>query len=206
MKRTGGGSMEKTNKRKEDLARTHEAILSVASELFMAKGFKNTSTREIALQANITQPNLYHHFKNKKELYIAVISQLTERVQKKLTPIVRSADSIEDKLHRLIKVLLEEHPANLFLMLNDMLQEMGTEYNKVLYGIFKQTYIDNISAIFEKNESSPVFQKNICAADATRFVLYNVSALLSVERTYRRKTEDKDITKICPIDVIWDSF
>lgn len=74
--------MEKTNKRKEDLARTHEAILSVASELFMAKGFKNTSTREIALQANITQPNLYHHFKNKKELYIAVISQLTERVQK----------------------------------------------------------------------------------------------------------------------------
>lgn len=112
-----------------------------------------------------------------------------------MTPIVRSADSIEDKLHRLIKVLLEEHPANLFLMLNDMLQEMGTEYNKVLYGIFKQTYIDNISAIFEKNESSPVFQKNICAADATRFVLYNVSALLSVERTYRRKTEDKDITK-----------
>jgi AcrR family transcriptional regulator len=90
--------MEKANKRKEDSARTHEAILSVASELFMKKGFKNTSTREIALKADITQPNLYHHFKNKKELYIAVIKQLTERVQKKLSPIVQSTDSIEGQI------------------------------------------------------------------------------------------------------------
>ncbi len=58
--------MEKPNKRKADLERTRQIILSVASELFMTKGFKNTSTREIALKANITQPNLYHHFKIKK--------------------------------------------------------------------------------------------------------------------------------------------
>ena len=64
--------MEKPNKRKADLERTRQIILSVASELFMTKGFKNTSTREIALKANITQPNLYHHFKNKKELYLAL--------------------------------------------------------------------------------------------------------------------------------------
>ena len=67
--------MEKPNKRKADLERTRQIILSVASELFMTKGFKNTSTREIALKANITQPNLYHHFKNKKELYLAVIDR-----------------------------------------------------------------------------------------------------------------------------------
>ena len=48
--------MEKPNKRKADLERTRQIILSVASELFMTKGFKNTSTREIALKANITQP------------------------------------------------------------------------------------------------------------------------------------------------------
>ncbi|MGH2183148.1 TetR/AcrR family transcriptional regulator, partial [Enterococcus faecalis] len=54
--------MEKPNKRKADLEPTRQIILSVASELFMTKEFKNTSTREIALKANITQPNLYHHF------------------------------------------------------------------------------------------------------------------------------------------------
>ena len=47
--------MEKPNKRKADLERTRQIILSVASELFMTKGFKNTSTREIALKR--TLPN-----------------------------------------------------------------------------------------------------------------------------------------------------
>ena len=43
--------MEKPNKRKADLERTRQIILSVASELFMTKGFKNTSTREIAFKS-----------------------------------------------------------------------------------------------------------------------------------------------------------
>ena len=89
--------MEKPNKRKADLERTRQIILSVASELFMTKGFKNTSTREIALKANITQPNLYHHFKNKKELYLAVIEELTSRVQEELVPIVSGNASVEEK-------------------------------------------------------------------------------------------------------------
>ena len=140
--------MEKPNKRKADLERTRQIILSVASELFMTKGFKNTSTREIALKANITQPNLYHHFKNKKELYLAVIEELTSRVQEELVPIVSGNASVEEKLYQLIKVLLDEHPTNLFLMLNDMFQEMGPDYNRTLYQIFKKTYINNIAAIF----------------------------------------------------------
>ncbi|NRE12454.1 TetR/AcrR family transcriptional regulator, partial [Enterococcus faecalis] len=31
--------------------------------------------------------------------------------------------------------------------------------------------------------------------DATRFILYNVSALLSIEKTYQRKTVDDDVKK-----------
>ena len=42
---------------------TKEVILYVAGQLFMDKGFQATSTRDIAENAGITQPNLYHHFK-----------------------------------------------------------------------------------------------------------------------------------------------
>lgn len=187
--------MEKPNKRKADLERTRQIILSVASELFMTKGFKNTSTREIALKANITQPNLYHHFKNKKELYLAVIEELTSRVQEELVPIVSGNASVEEKLYQLIKVLLDEHPTNLFLMLNDMFQEMGPDYNRTLYQIFKKTYINNIAAIFESEPETNCLQEGISVDDATRFILYNVSALLSIEKTYQRKTVDDDVKK-----------
>ena len=178
--------MEKPNKRKADLERTRQIILSVASELFMTKGFKNTSTREIALKANITQPNLYHHFKNKKELYLAVIEELTSRVQEELVPIVSGNASVEEKLYQL---------TNLFLMLNDMFQEMGPYYNRTLYQIFKKTYINNIAAIFESEPETNCLQEGISVDDATRFILYNVSALLSIEKTYQRKTVDDDVKK-----------
>ncbi|MGK0551131.1 TetR/AcrR family transcriptional regulator [Enterococcus faecalis] len=187
--------MDKLNKRKADLERTRQVILTVASDLFMTKGFKNTSTREIADKAKITQPNLYHHFKNKKELYLAVIEELTDHVQAELAPIVTDNSSLETKLFRLVKVLLEEHPANLFLMLNDMFQEMDADYERALYQIFKKTYIENIAVIFETEDKTYHLQQAVSVSDATRFVLYNVSALLSVEKTYQRKTTDEDIQK-----------
>ena len=53
-----------------------------------------------------------------------MIEELTSRVQEELVPIVSGNASVEEKLYQLIKVLLDEHPTNLFLMLNDMFQEM----------------------------------------------------------------------------------
>lgn len=151
--------MEKPNKRKADLERTRQIILSVASELFMTKGFKNTSTREIALKANITQPNLYHHFKNKKELYLAVIEELTSRVQEELVPIVSGNASVEEKLYQLIKVLLDEHPTNLFLMLNDMCQEMKFSITIVRCIKFSKKPISIILRLFLKVNLKPIAYK-----------------------------------------------
>ncbi len=49
---------------------TRHQILEVASSLFMNHGFLATSTRKIATEVGITQPNLYHHFRNKEEIYV----------------------------------------------------------------------------------------------------------------------------------------
>jgi AcrR family transcriptional regulator len=185
--------MEKVNLRKLELERTRQTILDVASELFMSKGFKNTATREIALKAGITQPNLYYHFKNKQELYMAVIQQLTETVRVELKPIVSSNDTIEVKLNQLVNVLIDKHPTNLFLMLNVMLDEMADEYQAKLYHIFETTYIDNIAAIFMETKGETALREDVSVAEATRFVLYNVSALLSIKKTYRRATDKDDI-------------
>ena len=57
-------------------------------------------------------------------------------------------------------------------MLNDMFQEMGPDYNRTLYQIFKKTYINNIAAIFWKVNLKPIeLQEGISVDDATRFIL-----------------------------------
>lgn len=41
-------------------------IIEVARNKFMSSGYKATSTRMIAKEVGITQPNLYYHFKTRK--------------------------------------------------------------------------------------------------------------------------------------------
>lgn len=49
------------------------AIVESAVELFAEKGFRGTTTRELAAALHVTEPVLYQHFKTKKDLYSAII-------------------------------------------------------------------------------------------------------------------------------------
>lgn len=49
-------------------------IIAYATELFMTQGYLATSTRQIAKGLHITQPAIYHHFKNKEEIYVEVLT------------------------------------------------------------------------------------------------------------------------------------
>lgn len=51
---------------------TRAAILKNAKKLFVKKGFAGTSISEIAKAARINQSLIYHHFKNKEDLWISV--------------------------------------------------------------------------------------------------------------------------------------
>jgi AcrR family transcriptional regulator len=48
-------------------------ILRTAIHLFAGKGFRGTTTRELAAAAGVTEPVLYQHFPSKKDLYAAII-------------------------------------------------------------------------------------------------------------------------------------
>jgi len=66
-----------------------KAILEAAETLFAEKGFDAVSMSAIAGLANTSKPNIYHHFKNKNELYLAVMKAAVQRSSVLL-------DSLED--------------------------------------------------------------------------------------------------------------
>src|SRR5512133_2759788 len=50
-----------------------QQLLAVATKLFADRGYEATTTAAIAEAAGITEPVLYRHFQNKKDLYLAVL-------------------------------------------------------------------------------------------------------------------------------------
>jgi len=50
-----------------------QQILDVAVKLFSQKGFRGTTTKEIALAAGVNEAIIFRHFTTKRELYAAII-------------------------------------------------------------------------------------------------------------------------------------
>lgn len=54
----------------------HQDILGAAIVLFNEKGFKAATTAAIAKQAGISEPTMYKHFNNKKDLFISCFQSI----------------------------------------------------------------------------------------------------------------------------------
>jgi AcrR family transcriptional regulator len=50
-----------------------QEILAAAMELFAKKGFRGTTTRDLATQAEVNEAIIFRHFNNKQELYSAIL-------------------------------------------------------------------------------------------------------------------------------------
>jgi len=63
-------------------------IVAIASELFSQKGFRGTTTKEIADQAGVSEAIIFRHFATKDDLYRAILDfkvrQVTDRMQQNL--------------------------------------------------------------------------------------------------------------------------
>ncbi len=58
---------------------SRETILMAATKIFLKKGFEKTTMADIAKQANVTQPAIYVHFKDKMDLMKSVCQWSAER-------------------------------------------------------------------------------------------------------------------------------
>ncbi|WP_419393920.1 TetR/AcrR family transcriptional regulator [Cytobacillus praedii] len=74
-------------KNKTETEQTIQNLMEIARQHFTEYGYANVTLEEIAQEANVTRGALYHHFKNKKGLFLAVF----EVVQKEIGEHVEAA-------------------------------------------------------------------------------------------------------------------
>ncbi len=63
-------------KTKAEAAATREALLDAAEEVFLEKGVARTSLEQIARHAGMTRGAVYWHFKNKADLFQAMLNRV----------------------------------------------------------------------------------------------------------------------------------
>lgn len=127
-----------------------ERILQHAADLFMKQGYLGTSTRQIAKNLGITQPALYHHYKNKETLYAAVLTRFAQDIGSDFNSILDENLNAQESLLKMCSVLKEKHPINFGLMMNDLTSELSPEVTKDFYEIWQKNYYTPFCLVFDK--------------------------------------------------------
>ena len=88
--------------------RKHE-ILEKSLELFMEEGYENVTFQKIADRCGITRTTLYIYFKNKQEIFVSSIKEMTDTLESQLKDIIQDENqSARACLTRFVNHILDQ--------------------------------------------------------------------------------------------------
>ena len=79
-----------------------EAILKAAMTVFARKGFVGASMREICLEAGITKPALYYHFRSKEHLFQELVIDTFGHLRKVMLGAAQDRGPLRERLVRIV--------------------------------------------------------------------------------------------------------
>ena len=113
-----------------------DEILKVAGDLFVTYGYRRVSVDQIVEAVPISKPTLYAHFKDKSELFMAVIERRCGRLMGELKATMETSQSPEESLYnigyRFLEMVLSPQSIQMHRMLTAEIGEFP-ELAKMFY-------------------------------------------------------------------------
>ncbi|MYV04711.1 MULTISPECIES: TetR/AcrR family transcriptional regulator [Furfurilactobacillus] len=164
--------------REAQLAATREKILEAARKQFLIKGYADTSTRDIATAAGITQPALYHHFADKELIFVQVIETVGGELAANMNQILdaNKGDGLEI-LTDMSAAMVAIHPRDAFSLIHGSFQYLRPENQAQLGRLFAQDYLQPIIRFFKSDKV--VLRDGVDPATAANFYLTSLAPLFA---------------------------
>jgi AcrR family transcriptional regulator len=86
---------------------TRRKLLRVGRDLFARRGFNDVPTEEIVRRAGVTRGALYHHFRDKRDLFAAVVEQLEQEVSERVAQAALTKSDAWEQQRAAIDVYLD---------------------------------------------------------------------------------------------------
>lgn len=101
-------------------ARGRERILREARALFTAQGFAAVSMQQIADAASVNKATLYHHFRDKEDLFASVLREELVRVSAAMAASIDQGGNIREQLRRVGDQVIAERRSDFGRLFADM--------------------------------------------------------------------------------------
>jgi len=135
---------------KEQETRHH--ILAVAGQLFLARGFKGVSMKDIAEEVQVTAAALYYHFPNgKQQLFVEMFQQTIVDWHTQLYHAVEQTDGLPNKLRKYTENMLNfRRSAEIIALIRDIEEYCRDQVDRQAVRSWKQREVESLSVIFQQ--------------------------------------------------------
>ena len=156
------------------MAHNYKKIIEVASKLMSEKGYYGASMQMIADRIGISKSTIFHHFKNKEAILLAILEDAVPRVTYDLMLLAGdNSQSGKEKLKKFIKMQMKI-VAEKGDILNIYLGESRhlNEQNKKIYNESRRAYTKQVRQIIKQvQEESGTLLKGVDTTLATNAIL-----------------------------------
>lgn len=131
---------------------TRRRILAVAERLFLAKGFKGVSMKDIADEVEVTTAALYYHFpEGKQALFLSMIQQVIEDWGERTFDEVNQVRGLRQKLLVLTQHTLSRHLSSFFALSRDVEEFCRDNARKreLMVG-YRKEQLQRVTALFQQ--------------------------------------------------------
>jgi len=176
-------------------ANSKQQIIEAAGIIFERYGFKKTTMDDIAFAAGKGKSSLYYYFKNKEEVFEAVVAHEAKQLVAEINKAIDTSHSAVDKLRSYVNIRMKRfvQRGNLATALNDNFLATFAFIEKIQNN-YRDFEIEMITGIInegiKRKEFKPVDANFTSEAILTCMIGFEVPLLT------KSKTSEESITKI----------
>jgi AcrR family transcriptional regulator len=138
-----------------DTVDLRERILREATRLFVARGYHGLSMREIAEAVGVSKAGLYYHFKDKEDLFLAILTDNLERMEREIQT-DGQAGTTRARVRALTEAIFRQAPEQRAII-RLASQEMGhlSQAARIRFNeVYHQKFIGRVQAILAEGIAS----------------------------------------------------
>lgn len=127
------------------------AILEAAKQLFMQDGFRGISMRQIAEAVGVTKAALYYHFRDKEELFVAIVEQYLHAMSGLIDQVAAANPSARDQINELVRRILTQPPEqrSIIRLASQELSNISPPNRERFLALYHDQFVGRISALLQ---------------------------------------------------------
>lgn len=182
-----------------------QEILLAALRAFSSGGYDKTSMADIVEATGLSKGTLYWYFKNKQELYSALVTMVTEQLMQEIMQTIQlhedkgAAEHIRSIFQRSGEILMQTDANSMALYTDFLLQAWHDETLRAKFTDYYQQYMDMLETIIQRGIDQGEFRA-INARQAAHAVVGALDGIslqaLVVDQLHMGETSPPDIRQV----------